>query len=222
MKTNYIYKDLGDDIIYVNNVGEEFLLTEAQSPIKNMTYDIIVAFKIVDDSKGFCEYADDLIWFYGASDLYCNYLKGKDSDFLDTCKTFLDKKVETPAPEDPEIFYTGGGIYCAVAKVEDGWFSGAVNEWGCVYKTREAAVECQGENSDDFIRNVEDVKEQTLIWMNIYKDVMEKGYCTAKECENIWFPNLGEDLLEAMSGDDYERFHDCVYEMTVSFKCKKN
>lgn len=101
--------------------------------------------------------------------------------------------IEVDAPEETEIFYTGGGIYCAVHKLGDGtWFTGATNEFGGVYATKKAAMESFGEG-EDFIRYVEDLEEQKRIWRDIYRTEIERGGDYDGECRE-WLKSLDSDL----------------------------
>jgi hypothetical protein len=181
MRTQYIYKTTSDDLIYVNNIGVHYLLTEAVSPLCVGSYDWIVAMKLndkpwhEDEEDNFpMSYLDvytDAKWFCGAS-----FAEGKTEHekefFLETLKGSLDSKEEPKTEEKhpaADIIYTGGGIYCGILKVEDGWFMGEVNGWGTVYKTYEDAY--SGDlDADSFVRNIEDLNEQIAIWVRIYTD----------------------------------------------------
>ena len=104
MKKGTIYKTIDDDLVYVNNMGEEYLLTESVSPLGNGTYDLIVAFKLNDNTEP-SEWDDtfldfDLaaapIWFCGAS-FVRSFLNGKTDSLIKDCHDYLDKKDEVKA-----------------------------------------------------------------------------------------------------------------------------
>lgn len=103
------------------------------------------------------------------------------------------------APADTEIYYTGGGIDCAVHKLPDGtWFSGATNEFGCIYSTRQAAIDSFGDD-ENLLRYVEDLEEQKKIWRDIYKTEIERGGDYADECRK-WLVTLDADLSSMWAG----------------------
>lgn len=59
---------------------------------------------------------------------------------------------------ESEIFYTGGGIWCGVFRIPftETYFSGELNSWGTIYKSKKSALEFQGESDPDFIRYIGD------------------------------------------------------------------
>lgn len=126
------------------------------------------------------------------------------SAFADCCIQYIYPKdggiaVEVDAPADTEIYYTGGGIDCAVHKLPDGtWFSGATNEFGGIYATRQNAIEsfC---GEEGFVRYVEDLEEQKIIWRDIYKTEIERGGDYADECRE-WLKTLDADLESMWAG----------------------
>lgn len=173
MRKQIIYRSIDDDLIYVNNLGKEYILAEAVNPAMTSrgTYDIIVALPINEDGEFGNE---DAKWFAGAFDLE-EYLKGKNSDFLDSCKDFLDVQVVKDAEHHPivDVFYTGGGIYCGILKVKDGWFMGETNSYGCIFKTYEDAVEsCP--TTESLVRYVESQTEQIAIWVELYSKFADR------------------------------------------------
>ena len=107
--------------------------------------------------------------------------------------------VEVDSPAETEIYYTGGGIDCAVHKLPDGtWFSGATNEFGCIYSTRQAAIDSFGDD-ENLLRYVEDLEEQKKIWRDIYKTEIERGGDYADECRK-WLVTLDSDLSSMWAG----------------------
>ena len=107
--------------------------------------------------------------------------------------------VEVDAPADTEIYYTGGGIDCAVHKLPDGtWFSGAANEFGGIYATRQNAIE-SFDGEEGFIRYVEDLEEQKSIWRDIYRREIERDGSYADDCER-WLKTLDADLESMWAG----------------------
>ena len=124
-----------------------------------------------------------------------------------------------------EIFYTGGGIWCGVIEMDDGtWFSGELNDWGTFYKTREAAVECANENSEDFIRYSDDSDNV----MDLWREAIEAERNTDLSCyvsewldantyQSIWFES--DRILRAFSELD---MWDYLDEQVESGKLTRN
>lgn len=115
------------------------------------------------------------------------------SGVAEALKWVLGEESEVGKPEaETEIYYTGGNIFCAVHKLADGtWFSGATNEYGGVYKTRDAAIESFAEDRD-FVRYVEDREEQLSIWREVYAYGIKNGEY-ADECRE-WLETLESDI----------------------------
>lgn len=123
MRKSYIYKTIGNDLVYVNNIGNEYLLTEAVSPFGDGTYDIIVAFPM-DKSVGDLEFGlfdavDDPKWFCGACYVK-DYMSGKSKELLKACQDYLDE--EAKRKDEIEVFYTGGGIWLSAARAENNYY----------------------------------------------------------------------------------------------------
>jgi hypothetical protein len=203
MRKSYIYKTIGNDLVYVNNIGNEYLLTEAVSPFGDGTYDIIVAFPM-DKSVGDLEFGlfdavDDPKWFAGACYVK-DYMSGKSKELLKACHDYLD---EEPKEEDhpiADIFYTGGGIYCGILKVEDGWFMAEANGWGEIWDSYESAME-NNDPENHGVRCVEDLNEQIAIWVELYSKYAKKLdeedtdiHCEMWEHISNWQSSLYEDL----------------------------
>lgn len=74
-----------------------------------------------------------------------------------------------------EIIYTGGGIYCGLIRVEDGWFYGELNGWGCIWKTREQAMESIPDEEEGLVRYIENLDEQIGIMTRIYSAALISG-----------------------------------------------
>lgn len=93
MKTSKIEVAATGDVVYYNNHGKPFLLTEAKSPIGKETYDIIVAFPgRVDEVSGyFCWVSDAVVWWFGA---FClkYYFSDFDDSILKDCADYLDER----------------------------------------------------------------------------------------------------------------------------------
>ena len=191
MKTSFLYKSIPyGDIFYVNNKGEEFLITEAVSPVGDGTYDFCVAFKVIshDDIPQY----ENPVYFCGISFL-ADYLKGDSEEFLNCCKAYLDSK--EPDSVKSEVFYTGGGIWCGITQLEDGVFMGELNSWGGIWKTEEEAIESYIE-SDGFVREVNDKAELKAIWEKIYADVINSGDDPENIIRDCYLPDLDKDVEE--------------------------
>lgn len=124
MKKSYIYKDSNNEVFYVNNKGEEFLLTEAVSPINRYSYDLVIAmklnpkFKEDPDNEIFYDTEADPIWFAGADGIR-DLLNGEQDWILESCKQFLDDRTDEQKIGKPEVFYTGGGIWISAMYVDE-------------------------------------------------------------------------------------------------------
>ena len=82
------------------------------------------------------------------------------------------------SPDDGicEVFYTGGGIWCAICQLDDGtWFSAEVNGWGCIWSSYSAALEAFPYPENGLVRYVTDADEQREIWEHIYHRIINEG-----------------------------------------------
>ena len=131
MRKSYIYKTIDNDLIYVNNVGNEYLLTEAVSPLGDGTYDIITAFpkRECGDDEDILFNAEcvDLKWFCGACYVK-DYMSGKSKELLKACREFLDEEPKSKNKDEIEVFYTGGGIWLSAARAENNYYYIVSNE----------------------------------------------------------------------------------------------
>ena len=204
MEKTYIYLRNGD-VCYHNNVGKDFVLVECVSPFGNGTYDIISAIPLITDEDGEEVFGNaDMKWFCGVQAIH-DYLKGAKTewnDLEDLCHTYLDEKVEVKEVEQHpivDIFYTGGGIYCGILKVKDGWFMGEVNSYGAIYKTYKDAIEsCPCEQT--LVRYIEDQNEQIAIWVELYSK-----YADFLDEEGT---DLHADMWDALSQLESSLYHD--------------
>lgn len=169
-------------------------LTEYESLLERDDYTMFIPKNLTDriDNAGFNEsitiFADN-IRIMNKHSMLCG--------IVDALRYVLGDESDTVGKDIPEteIYYTGGGIFCAITKLADGtWFSGATNEWGTVYKTHAAAESGYAEDDDDFVRFVTDRNEQIEIWRRIYEyGIKHNEY--ASEC-NVWMKTLEADLEE--------------------------
>lgn len=146
MKRSYIYKDQNHDLFYVNNKGEEFLLTEAVSPLKRESHDLIVALKLNpkynDDPENEMYYDTDAdaVWFADASAVKY-YFIGESDCLLLNCKMFLDDKALEQKVGKMDVFYTGGGIWICAMWIDEHHYIAIDNDWYadgfCIYDRRE-------------------------------------------------------------------------------------
>lgn len=86
-----IYKTDEGDLVYRNNIGSDFILTEActpGSPKDRRTYDLIVAMKVDPYSDFVFDAKASPKWFAGAS--YVQF--GDDENLLYACQTYLDEQ----------------------------------------------------------------------------------------------------------------------------------
>ena len=83
--------------------------------------------------------------------------------------------------DKPEIIYTGGGIYCGLIRLDDGWFYGELNGWGGIWETREQAIECIPKEEEGLVRIVENLNEQIGIWVQFYDELEEGRSCDLAE-----------------------------------------
>lgn len=171
MRKSYIYKTIGNDLVYVNNIGNEYLLTEAVSPLGDGTYDIIVAFpkRECGDDEDILFNAEcvNLKWFAGACYVK-DYMRGKSKELLKACHDYLDEEAKEEDHPIADIFYTGGNCYCGILKTADGWFMAELNGWGAIYTTYAAALESNPNEEETFVRYITDRNEQIAIWMELY------------------------------------------------------
>lgn len=80
------------DIVYFNNKGKPFLLTEAVNPRTPGTYDIIVAFSgQIDENGYFCWNSTDVVWWFGAFDLSYYFKDSSEDSILRDCADYLDE-----------------------------------------------------------------------------------------------------------------------------------
>lgn len=124
MENGIIYKSEYDDILYRNNVGDVYMLTEAVHPANNASYDIIVAFKLASETPTEdCEFFDlsaDPVWFFGAFCELKAYFQGEADSLLGVCHDFLDEKTpEITKQGKIEVFYTGGDIWIAATYISE-------------------------------------------------------------------------------------------------------
>lgn len=109
------------------------------------------------------------------------------------------KKAKVRKKPESEIFYTGGGIWCGVIPLGNGtWASGELNDWLTIYKTKTAAVECQGENDPNFIRYT--TEKDFAVTMDLWKKAIEhektacnglSAYCDDWMRENRRIKSIG-------------------------------
>lgn len=92
MKTSKIEVTATGDVVYYNNHGKPFLLSEAKSPIGKETYDIIVAFpgEVDEENDCFRWVSTDVVWWFGAFVLRY-YFSDADDSILKDCADFLDE-----------------------------------------------------------------------------------------------------------------------------------
>lgn len=81
--------------------------------------------------------------------------------------------------------FLGGNDNYAICQLEDGtWFVGNFNEFGYIYKTFDAifneGLSSEWDDSSVFVRYVDDINEQYLIWQSIYTQMLESN---GKQCQ---------------------------------------
>lgn len=90
-----LYKNDSGDLVYMNNIGESWILTEARDFFEHKTYDIVVAFKMCEETDSdFCGWFDPdtpPVWFCGAS-FVDPHLECGNTELLECCHNYLDKK----------------------------------------------------------------------------------------------------------------------------------
>ena len=96
-----IIKDADNSVIYINNIGERFMLTEAMSPLgparAKESYDIVVGFKLrAYDGYEFADCDAPIKWFMGAG-FIDDYFDANSSchdlaaaDLLESCRNNFD------------------------------------------------------------------------------------------------------------------------------------
>lgn len=180
MRKQYIYKDiLTNDLIFVNNVGDEFILTEAVSPLGDGTYDIIVAFPKSEEEDGIFNMERDPRWWCGASEID-DFLKGKSNNLLDNCRDYCNV-LTLKKENDIEVFYTGGGIWIAACKSENNFYYVTDNDNPFV-------LTCYDHEDED---TDEEYPCQNMVWSAEYRDLLP--------AQKIILDALRKSLEEQMS-----------------------
>lgn len=120
-------------------------------------------------------------------------IKSGDLNHIDKVNALSVTIIHKVDEDMAEIEYTGGNIWCGYIKVKDGWFGGAENEFGCVWKTYTDAVSSYCDEDSGLVRYVEDLDEQIGIWTRIYRSLIDRNDAYSERWEENLL-NLVDDL----------------------------
>lgn len=152
-----------------------------------------------DFPQRFSPYADaEVVEIYPTNEHFASRTPDKNGHYqMRSEPSIAVSIIGTPSENICEIFYTGGGIWCGVVKLSDGWFMGECNDCGGIWKTYSQALEAYAEEGCGFVRDVYDVDELKRVWTQIYNECINRGTYddVCKELLN----RLDEDICKDMA-----------------------
>lgn len=150
--------------------------------------------------EAFLPYADfDVAEVYDKDEYYTKSVADEDGKFrFERVPTIGIRIYAVPEDDICEIQHTGGGCWCGVCKLEEGWFFGGTNSSGGFWKTYSQAWEAFPDEDCGFIRDVNDIDELRPIWTHIYETIIREN----KDELQVDYAKRSLDDLEADLAED--------------------